>query len=158
MCEKSHSLLLTILSSLVAVTWRTGHNAADEMSAHPDLRGSVEPIPDRRASRRSRPNAAEQVTKDHHRLDILVNNAGIRETSIGSPPYQRLRDILTTNTIGPFLVADISLDMSRKCSSSRFVFVSSSGGSPTRTADPNLPYYGIKPACSSVTTVPAKLR
>ena len=121
-----------------------GHKATAEMSALSDLKGSVEAIQIDVTIEDSVDQAVEQVTKDHRRLDILVNNAGIGETSTKGPPYQRLRDVLTTNTIGPVMVTDKFLDLLRKSSSPRLVFVSSSGGSLSHAADPNSPYYGSK--------------
>ena len=120
------------------------HRAAAEMSALPDLKGSAEAIQIDVTAEDSIIKAVEQVSKDHHRLDILVNNAGIGKKSTASPPSQRLRDVVTTNTIGPVLVIEKFLDLLRKSSTPRLVFVSSSGGSLTHAADPNSPHYGSK--------------
>lgn len=114
------------------------------MSALPLLKGSVEAVQIDVTDEASVQSAVEQVTRDHQRLDILVNNAGIGETSTAGPPYQRLRDVLTTNTIGPVMVTDMFLDLLRKSSDPRLVLVSSSGGSLTHAADPTSPYYGSK--------------
>ncbi|KAL8789474.1 MAG: hypothetical protein Q9195_006799 [Heterodermia aff. obscurata] len=121
-----------------------GHKAATEISSFPEAKGSVEAIQIDVTDEDSVNRAVDQVTRDHHRLDTLVNNAGIGETSTGGPPYQRLRDVLTTNTIGPVMVTDKFLDLLRKSSNPRLVLVSSSGGSLTHAADPNSPYYGSK--------------
>ena len=145
--ECAKSLVLSSADFHVLIGSRSldnGLKAAADLSALPDLKGSVEAIQIDVTNEDSVQSAVEKVTRDHHRLDILVNNAGIGETSTVGPPYQRLRDVLTTNTIGPVMVTDMFLDLLRKSSSPRLVLVSSSGGSLTHAADPNSPFYGSK--------------
>ena len=114
-----------------------GHKAAAEISALLDLECTVEAVQidvtDEDAVRKT----VEQVTKDHQRLGILVNNAGMGENSTEGPPYQRLRDVLTTKAFGPIMVTDNFLDFLRKSSEPRLVLVGSSGGSLTQVAEPN---------------------
>ena len=105
-------------------------------------KGSVEAVQIDVTDEDSVKRAVEQVTRDHQRLDIVVNHAGIGGTSTGGPPYQRLHDVLTTNTGGPVMVTDIFLDLLRKSSDPRLVLVGSSGGSLIHAADPISPYYG----------------
>ena len=121
-----------------------GERAVSEMSALPNRKGSVEAIQIDVTVEDSVDRAVEKVKNNHRRLDILVNNAGIGEVNPEGPPHKRLRDVLTTNTIGPVLVTDKFLDLLRKSSAPRLVFVSSSGGSLTHAADPKSPYYGSK--------------
>jgi NAD(P)-dependent dehydrogenase (short-subunit alcohol dehydrogenase family) len=65
------------------------------------------------------------------------------------PAWVGMRKILATNVVGPMLVTEMFLDLLRKSSSPRIVFVSSSGSSLTHAADPKSPYYGSKTGMKS---------
>ncbi|OTA92030.1 hypothetical protein M434DRAFT_387820 [Hypoxylon sp. CO27-5] len=86
--------------------------------------------------------SSTQIDVTDDRLDVLVNNAGI--VSLASPPTREtFRHILETNAVGSLSVTEAFLDLLRKAAHkpSRLVFVSSSTGSITHAADPNLPYH-----------------
>ena len=100
-----------------------GHKAATEISAFPDLKGTVEAVQIDVTDEDSVKSAVEKVAKDHQRLEILVNHVGIGENSTGGPPYQRLRGILTTNPIGPVMVTNNFLDLLHKSSEPRLMLV-----------------------------------
>jgi len=84
--------------------------------------------------------AASQIASQYGKLDILVNNAGI--IAMTNPPNREaFRKVLDVNVVGALSSTEAFLDLLRKGSEKRLVFVSSSMGSITHAADPKSPYY-----------------
>lgn len=83
--------------------------------------------------------AAAQVASQYGKLDILVNNAGI--VSLAPPSRETFRKILDVNVVGALSTTEAFLDLLRKSSEKRLVFVSSSTGSITHAANSSSPYY-----------------
>ncbi|WP_037683904.1 SDR family oxidoreductase [Streptomyces griseus] len=94
---------------------------------------------------RSVADAAEAVERRAGRLDVLVNNAGISgETGPGwvqdptTLDLDLVRTVVETNVIGVIRVTNAMLPLLRRSASPRVVNVSSSVGSLTRQADPDI--------------------
>lgn len=78
--------------------------------------------------------AARHVREQHGRLDVLVNNAAIG--SLEPDVKTRFTLSLTTNVIGPAMVAEAFRPLLLESSNPYSVYVSSGVGSLSRTADP----------------------
>ncbi|KKD02387.1 SDR family NAD(P)-dependent oxidoreductase [Streptomyces sp. WM6386] len=90
-------------------------------------------------------DAAELIERQEGRLDVLVNNAGISgETGPGwvqdptTLDLDLVRRVVETNVIGVSRVTNAMLPLLRCSASPRVVNVSSSVGSVTRQADPDI--------------------
>ncbi|MEU6222601.1 SDR family oxidoreductase [Streptomyces sp. NPDC047042] len=89
--------------------------------------------------------AAELIERQAGHLDVLVNNAGISgETGPGwgqdptTLDLDMVRTVLETNVLGVIRVTNAMLPLLRRSTSPRIVNVSSSVGSLTRQADPDI--------------------
>ncbi|MCC3655356.1 SDR family oxidoreductase [Streptomyces sp. S07_1.15] len=95
---------------------------------------------------RSVTEAAERVEQQAGRLDALVNNAGISGEATGpgwgqdptALDLDAVRAVVETNVIGVIRVTNAMLPLLRRSASPRIVNVSSSVGSLTRQADPDI--------------------
>ncbi|MEU0069842.1 SDR family oxidoreductase [Streptomyces sp. NPDC006332] len=94
---------------------------------------------------RSVTDAAELIERRAGRLDVLVNNAGISgETGPGwvqdptTLDLDVVRTVVETNVLGVIRVTNAMLPLLRRSTSPRIVNVSSSVGSLTRQADPDI--------------------
>jgi NAD(P)-dependent dehydrogenase (short-subunit alcohol dehydrogenase family) len=90
-------------------------------------------------------DAAELLEREAGRLDVLVNNAGISgELGPGwvqdpaTLDLDLVRAVVETNVIGVIRVTNAMLPLLRRSSSPRIVNISSSVGSVTRQADPDI--------------------
>ncbi|WP_412739457.1 SDR family oxidoreductase [Krasilnikovia sp. MM14-A1259] len=90
-------------------------------------------------------NAAELIERKTGRLDVLVNNAGI-SGQLGADWAQDpttldldlVRTVVETNVIGVIRVTNAMLPLLQRSSSPRIVNISSSVGSVTLQADPDI--------------------
>jgi len=96
-------------------------------------------------SDRSVTEAAELIERQGGRLDVLVNNAGISgETGPGwvqdptTLDLDVVRTVVDTNVYGVIRVTNAMLPLLRRSASPRIVNISSSVGSVTWQADPNI--------------------
>jgi NAD(P)-dependent dehydrogenase (short-subunit alcohol dehydrogenase family) len=89
--------------------------------------------------------AAELIERQGGRLDVLVNNAGI--SGVSGPGWAQdpttlvldvVRTVVETNVIGVIRVTNAMLPLLRRSTSPRIVNVSSSVGSLSRQADPDI--------------------
>ncbi|WP_405817448.1 SDR family oxidoreductase [Streptomyces sp. NBC_01390] len=140
-----------IASGLGALGYRVAVGARDEArcaTAVEKLRaGGVDAfgVPLDVTGDRSVTEAAELVERQAGRLDVLVNNAGISgETGPGweqdptALDLDMVRTVLETNVLGVIRVTNAMLPLLRRSASPRIVNVSSSVGSLTRQADPDI--------------------
>ncbi|PYH97970.1 NAD(P)-binding protein [Aspergillus ellipticus CBS 707.79] len=117
-----------------------GEEAAKTLQATPGIKGSVSSIQIDVTDDKSVDSAAAQIGSQYGRLDILVNNAGINILT-KSPDREALCKILDVNVVGSLSTTEAFLDLLRKSSEKRLVFVSSSMGSIAHAADPTSIYY-----------------
>ncbi|MCC5033881.1 SDR family oxidoreductase [Streptomyces sp. WAC 00631] len=140
-----------IANGLGALAYRVGVGARDDArreSAVEKLRAAgvdAFGVPLDVTGDRSVTEAAELVEEQAGRLDALVNNAGISgETGPGwgqdptSLDLDVVRTVVETNVIGVIRVTNAMLPLLRRSASPRIVNVSSSVGSLTRQADPDI--------------------
>jgi NAD(P)-dependent dehydrogenase (short-subunit alcohol dehydrogenase family) len=140
-----------IATGLGALGYRVGVGARDEArreSAVEKLRAAgvdAFGVPLDVTGDRSVADAAELIERQAGRLDALVNNAGVSgETGPGwvqDPTVLDLdlvRTVVETNVIGVIRVTNAMLPLLRRSTSPRIVNVSSSVGSLTRQADPDI--------------------
>ncbi|KAI7202341.1 hypothetical protein KC343_g10223 [Hortaea werneckii] len=121
----------------------SGEDAVQKLQAEAGIQGTVSSIQVDVTDDNSVDAAAKKVAAEHGRLDILVNNAGI--VSLANPPLrEKYREVLNTNVVGALSMTETFLDLLRKSSEPRLVFVSSSVGSITQAADPTSKYYSDK--------------
>jgi NAD(P)-dependent dehydrogenase (short-subunit alcohol dehydrogenase family) len=140
-----------IAAGLGALGYRVGVGARDE--ARRDLAvGKLRAagvdafgVPLDVTSDRSVSDAAELMERRAGRLDVLVNNAGVSgETGPGwvqdptTLDPDLIRTVVETNVIGVVRVTNAVLPLLRRSASPRIVNVSSSVGSLTRQADPDI--------------------
>jgi NAD(P)-dependent dehydrogenase (short-subunit alcohol dehydrogenase family) len=89
--------------------------------------------------------AVASVEKQFGRLDVLINNAGIASQD---PDLQvQYTETLTTNVIGPALVADAFRPLLLKSKSAYSIYVSSGLGSLQLASDPASPIYSAEYTC-----------
>ncbi|KAI7191128.1 hypothetical protein D0869_02292 [Hortaea werneckii] len=118
----------------------SGEEAVQKLQAEAGIQGTVSSIHVDVTDDNSVDAAAKKVAADHGRLDILVNNAGV--VSLAHPPSrEKYREVLNTNVVGALSMSETFLDLLRKSSEPRLVFVSSSVGSIAQAADPTSKYY-----------------
>ena len=84
--------------------------------------------------------AAAAVEKDFGRLDVLINNAAIA-CCVEDDIQKRLWSGITTNLIGPALVSNAFRPLLLKSPNPYSIYVSSGGGSITRSTDRTSPMY-----------------
>ncbi|MEU8433865.1 SDR family oxidoreductase [Streptomyces sp. NPDC029216] len=140
-----------IASGLGALGYRVGVGARDEArreTAVEKLRAAgvdAFGVPLEVTSDHSVTDAAQLIERQAGRLDVLVNNAGISGESgpgwVQDPTALDLdvvRTVVDTNVLGVIRVTNAMLPLLRRSTSPRIVNVSSSVGSLTRQADPNI--------------------
>ena len=140
-----------IAAGLGALGYRVGVGARDEArreSAVEKLRAAGADafgVPLDVTSDQSVTKAAELIEREAGRLDVLVNNAGISgETGPGwvqdptTLDPDLVRTVVETNVIGVIRVTNAMLPLLRRSTSPRIVNISSSVGSLTRQADPDI--------------------
>lgn len=84
--------------------------------------------------------AAAAVEKDFGRLDVLINNAAIA-CCMENDLQKRLWSGMVTNVIGPALVSETLRPLLLKSPNPYSIYVSSGGGSITRSTDETSPMY-----------------
>lgn len=117
-----------------------GKEAAHTLQAVPGIKGSVSSIQIDVTDDKSVDNAAAQIKSQYGRLDILVNNAAMN-SMVEPPTRETLRKILEVNVVGALSTTEAFLDLLRKSSEKRLVFVSSSTGSINQAVDPKSPFH-----------------
>lgn len=140
-----------IAAGLGALGYRVGVGARDETrreAAVEKLRAAgvdAFGVPLDVTSDQSVTDAAELVGQRSGRLDVLVNNAGISgETGEGwgqdptTLDLDVVRTVVETNVLGVIRVTNALLPLLRRSTSPRIVNISSSVGSVTRQADPDI--------------------
>ncbi|MDX3457321.1 SDR family oxidoreductase [Streptomyces sp. ME02-8801-2C] len=140
-----------IAAGLGALGYRVGVGARDETrleTAVEKLRAAgvdAFGVPLDVTGDRSVSAAAELIERQAGHLDVLVNNAGISgETGPGwgqdptTLDLDVVRTVLETNVLGVIRVTNAMLPLLRRSTSPRIVNVSSSLGSLTRQADPDI--------------------
>ncbi|MEU0951332.1 SDR family oxidoreductase [Streptomyces niveus] len=140
-----------IATGLGALGYRVGVGARDEArreSAVEKLRAAgvdAFGVPLDVTDDQSVTDAAELIERRAGRLDVLVNNAGI--SGVTGPGWGQdpttldlnlVRTVVETNVIGVIRVTNAMLPLLRRSTSPRIVNVSSSVGSLTRQADPDI--------------------
>ncbi|CAG8218818.1 unnamed protein product, partial [Penicillium salamii] len=101
---------------------------ARKLQAEKDVKGTVSAIELDGANINSVDAAVEKVAADHGRLDILVNiPAAVSQTSLPSKP--EYRKMINENLADTLTVTETFLDLLRKSTERRLVFVPSSVGS-----------------------------
>ncbi|MEU0697055.1 SDR family oxidoreductase [Streptomyces niveus] len=140
-----------IAAGLGALGYRVGVGARDEArreSAVEKLRAAgvdAFGVPLDVTDDQSVTDAAELIERRAGRLDVLVNNAGI--SGVTGPGWGQdpttldldlVRTVVETNVIGVIRVTNAMLPLLRRSTSPRIVNVSSSVGSLTRQADPDI--------------------
>ncbi len=128
-----------------------GHAAAEELSADGTVTFLEIDIADAESIRR----AAEKFSQHADRLDVLINNAGIMveedKAALTITP-DIFEETFRTNTLGPWLVAQVFVPMLKKSDAPRIVNVSSGGGQLDGGADGWAPAYCVsKTALNGVT-------
>ncbi|CAG8928952.1 unnamed protein product [Penicillium salamii] len=105
-----------------------GEETAKKLRAEKDVKGTVSAIQLDGTNINSVDAAVEKVAADHGRLDILINiPAAVSQTSLPSKPdYRRM---INENLAGTLTVTETFLDLLRKSTERRLVFVPSSVGS-----------------------------
>ncbi|MGN9780279.1 SDR family oxidoreductase [Nonomuraea sp. ZG12] len=140
-----------IAAGLGALGYRVGVGARDEArreTAVAKLRAAgvdAFGVPLDVTGDRSVTDAADLVERQAGRLDVLVNNAGISgETGPGwvqdptTLDLDVVREVVETNVIGVIRVTNAMLPLLRRSASPRIVNASSSVGSVTWQADPDI--------------------
>lgn len=140
-----------IATGLGALGYRVGVGARDEArreSAVEKLRAAgvdAFGVPLDVTGDQSVTDAVELIERRAGRLDVLVNNAGISGEmgpGWGQDPttldLEVVRTVVETNVIGVIRVTNAMLPLLRRSTSPRIVNVSSSVGSLTRQADPDI--------------------
>jgi NAD(P)-dependent dehydrogenase (short-subunit alcohol dehydrogenase family) len=140
-----------IATGLGALGYRVGVGARDEArleTAVEKLRAAgvdAFGVPLEVTSDHSVTDAAELIERQAGRLDVLVNNAGISGESgpgwVQDPTALDLdvvRTVVETNVLGVIRVTNAMLPLLQRSTSPRIVNVSSSVGSLTLQADPNI--------------------
>ncbi|MEU5592565.1 SDR family oxidoreductase [Streptomyces sp. NPDC020298] len=140
-----------IATGLGALGYRVAVGARDEArreSAVEKLRAAgvdAFGVPLDVTSDRSATDAAQLIERRAGRLDVLVNNAGISgemgpgwEQDPTALDLDVVRTVVETNVIGVIRVTNAVLPLLRRSTSPRIVNVSSSVGSLTRQADPDI--------------------
>ncbi|MCJ1309070.1 hypothetical protein MMC25_002725 [Agyrium rufum] len=117
-----------------------GEDAVAHLQGLSNINGTASAIQIDVTSDDSVDSAAKHIAKEFGRLDILVNNAGICSV-INPPNRERYREILNTNVVGALSVTEAFLELLRKSSEPRLIFVSSSTGSISQAADPSSRYH-----------------
>lgn len=93
--------------------------------------------------------AVNFVDNVYGRLDVLINNAGVmcdNHDGKGDPsmPFRKiLRDTFGVNVIGTACLTDAFLSLLRKATIPRIVWVSSAGGSITKSTNPTSLGYNV---------------
>ncbi|PYH49552.1 NAD(P)-binding protein [Aspergillus saccharolyticus JOP 1030-1] len=117
-----------------------GEEAARVLGAIPDIKGTVSSIQIDVTDDKSVDEAAVHVGKEYGRLNVLVNNAGIAILE-ELPSRDSYREVLDVNLIGALSTTQAFLDLLRRSSEKRLIFVSSSTGSITHASNPESPLY-----------------
>lgn len=113
-----------------------------ELKALDNVKGTVEAINIDVTSDESVFSAAKIVEQKFGRIDGLVNNAGVSNKS--DNPVTQLRENLAVNTVGPVLVTNAFVELLKKSSDPRLVFVTTSLASLLHATDPSSLYYQTK--------------
>ena len=79
--------------------------------------------------------AVKYVEQRHSHLDCLINNSGVSNDF--KNPAEQIRENLAVNTVDPIVVIDIFLQILKKSSNPRLIFVTSSLGSLKDSSDPS---------------------
>lgn len=93
--------------------------------------------------------AVKTIDTTYGRLDVLINNAGVMYDCHpgGGDPTMSAREVFTrtfeVNVIGSACVTDAFLPLLKKSSLPRIVWVSSGGGSITKSTDPTSMVYQV---------------
>ncbi|KAL4892771.1 hypothetical protein BDV59DRAFT_202512 [Aspergillus ambiguus] len=117
-----------------------GKDAAKRLQSLPDVKGTASSVQIDVTDDNSVDEAAATIAAQFSRLDVLINNAGI--VAMTNPPRREaFREVLGVNVVGALSTTEACLDLLRKSSEPRLVFVSSSMGSITHAANPESPYY-----------------
>jgi NAD(P)-dependent dehydrogenase (short-subunit alcohol dehydrogenase family) len=89
--------------------------------------------------------AVQQVEKEFGKLDVLVNNAAIKLDPLEPDKLREMyAKTFSINTIGTAIVTDKFTGLIRRAKAPRIVFVSSTTGSLTMSADPDSPWYNFE--------------
>ncbi|MFD3481734.1 SDR family oxidoreductase [Streptomyces sp. NPDC058665] len=154
-----------IATGLGALGYRVGVGARDEArreAAVEKLRAAGADafgVPLEVTGDRSVTDAAALVERQAGRLDVLVNNAGISgpmgpgwEQDPTTLDLDVVRTVVETNVIGVIRVTNAMLPLLRRSAAPRIVNVSSSVGSLTRQADPDIEIGPVMAAYSPTKT------
>ena len=101
--------------------------------------------------------ARKRIEVDPGRLDVLVNNAGVYGGYEGAAEYDldRAREVIETNTFGPWRLTQAFLPLLRASASPRIVNVSSGGGQLEDMNGGRAAYRVSKTALNALTRVTA---